>query len=118
MPRTTSSKTRRKRKKDLKKQVKGFKWRRKKSYKQAKEALMKAWSHAYTDRRKKKREIRKVWQAQINAASRKHNLPYSKFIHGLKESNIDLNRKVLAEVANKNPKVFKKITDKAKKALN
>lgn len=117
MPRTTSSKTRRKRKKDLKKQAKGFKWRRKKGYKQAKEAMMKAWSHAYKDRRRKKREFRKLWQTQINAAARKHDLSYSKFIHGLKENNIKLNRKMLAELAQDQKEVFKELVGKAKKAL-
>jgi len=117
MPRTKSSTSRRKRKKRLLKQAKGFKWNRKNLYRKAKEALMKAWDHAYRDRKRKKREFRKLWQTQINAAVRQHDMNYSTFIHGLKEANIELNRKMLADLAKNKPETFEEIVDEAKEAL-
>ncbi len=114
MTRVKGGPTTRKRKKKTLKQAKGYKWGRKSKYKLAKDALRHAWTHAFHDRRKKKREFRKTWQVQINAAARKHGLSYSKFIHGIKENKIELNRKMLASLAIDHPKIFKNIVEKAK----
>ena len=103
-----------KRRKNLLKQAKGFKWGRKSKYRLAKQALMKAWSYAYRDRKTKKREFRKLWQIQINAASRQYDIPYSRLINQLKKKNVELDRKILATLANQEPKVFEKIVEKAK----
>jgi len=114
MPRVKRGTLSHKRRKNLLKQAKGFKWGRKNKYRLAKEALMKAWSYAYRDRRTKKREFRKLWQMQINAACRKQGISYSKFMGQLKKKNIEVDRKVLAELANKEPKIFEKIVEEAK----
>lgn len=117
MPRTKRGKTKKKRKKKVLKETKGYKWGRKSKYKQAKEALQHARKYAYRDRKTKKREFRKLWQTQINAACRQYDLNYSRFIYGLKQKNIALDRKILAILAREHPTVFKKIVDKVKKVL-
>lgn len=104
--------THRKREKLLK-HTKGFSWGRKSKYRLAKEALFHAWSHAYSDRKKKKGDFRALWQIQINAACRERGFSYSRFIHGLKKNNIALDRKILSELARNHPEIFKKITEKA-----
>lgn len=103
-----------KRRKRLLKHVKGFRWGRKSKYRLAKEALMKAWSYAYRDRKVKKREFRKLWQIQISATCKTLGLSYSKFIHLLKEKNIGLDRKILAQLAREKPKIFEKIVKQVK----
>ncbi|OHA48861.1 MAG: 50S ribosomal protein L20 [Candidatus Terrybacteria bacterium RIFCSPHIGHO2_01_FULL_48_17] len=95
----------------LLKKAKGYQWRRKSTYKAAKQALMKAWQYQYRDRRRLKREKRALWQIRIGAASRAHGLSYSKFMAGLKKANIQLDRKILAELAAQEPEVFKKIVE-------
>ena len=104
-----------KRRERLLKHTKGFRWGRKSKYRLAKEALLHAWTHAYFDRRKKKGYFRALWQIQINAACRQHGLSYSKFIHGLKQKRIELDRKILAQLAQNQPEIFKKILEKIKK---
>lgn len=103
-----------KRRKKVIKQAKGFKWGRKSKYKLAKDALKHAWTHAYVDRKKKKRNFRRLWQIKINAASRAHGLTYSKFINKLKKAKIEIDRKILAHLAEKQPEVFGKIVEKIK----
>ncbi len=103
-----------KRRKNLLKYAKGFKWGRKSKFRAAKEALMHAWSYAYRDRRRKKREFRTLWQVQINAACRESDLSYSKFIAGLKKNKIELDRKILSQLAKNHPEIFKQIVEKAK----
>lgn len=103
-----------KRKKNILKHAKGFKWTRKNCFRAAKQALMKAWSYAYRDRRVRKREKRKLWQTQIGSVCKTNNTSYSKFIAGLKKNKIELDRKVLAELANSNPEIFSEILEKAK----
>lgn len=114
MPRTTSSSKRRKRKKSLIKEAKGYRWARSKKYRAAKEALLKSLTYAYRDRKARKRELRKLWQIQINAAVRNLGLKYSQFIHLLKEKGIELDRKVLAQLAKEKPEIFEKIVEKVK----
>ena len=84
-------------------------WTRKSKYRQAKEALLHAWSFQFADRKKKKRDFRRLWQIKINAAARDNGLSYSKLINLLKKANIELDRKILSQLAEQNPEVFKKI---------
>ena len=114
MVRVKRGATAHKRRKKVLKHTKGFRWGRKSKYKAAKEALMHAWKYSYRDRRTKKREFRKLWQIQINAACRKQGISYSRFIHELKEKKIELDRKILAELVKNNPKIFEKIVEKVK----
>jgi large subunit ribosomal protein L20 len=114
MVRVKRGKTAHKRRKHLLKYAKGFRWGRKSKYRAAKEALFHAWKYAYRDRRTKKRGFRKLWQMQINAACRQYGLTYSRFIHGLKEKNIELDRKILANLAQTHPEIFEKIVEKTK----
>lgn len=114
MVRVKRGTTAHKRRKKIIKQAKGFKWGRKAKYKLAKDALKHAWAHAYKDRKRKKRDFRRLWQIKINAASRQHGLSYSQFINKLKKAKIDIDRKILAHLAEKQPEVFKKIIEKIK----
>lgn len=116
MVRVKRGTTAHKRRKKIIKQAKGFKWGRKSKYRLAKDALKHAWAHAYKDRKRKKRDFRQLWQIKINAASRKHGLNYSQFTNKLKKAKIAVDRKILAHLAEKQPEVFKKIIDEAKKA--
>ena len=84
-------------------------WTRKSKYRQAKEALLHAWSFQFADRKKKKRDFRRLWQIKINAAARDNGLTYSKLINQLKKANIELDRKILSDLAANNPEIFKKI---------
>jgi len=104
-----------KRKKNILKHAKGFRLGRKSKYCLAKEALMKAWTYAYRDRKNKKRDFRRLWQIQINAACRPQGLSYSKFIACLKKAKIELDRKILSELAKIHPQIFEKIVEKVKK---
>jgi len=103
-----------KRRKKVIKQAKGFKWGRKVKYKLAKDALRHAWTYAYRDRKRRKRDFRRLWQIKINAAARENGLSYSQFINRLKKANIELDRKILAHLAEKQPEIFKKVIDKVK----
>jgi len=114
MVRVKRSKQAKKKRKKLFKQVKGFRWGRKSRYKLAKDAARHAMARAYVGRKRKKRDFRALWQTQINAACRQHGISYSKFISELKKSKIELDRKILAELAQKHPQVFEKIVKKVK----
>jgi len=105
----------RKRKKRVLKQAKGFWGDRSKQYQQAKRVLLHALKYAYRDRRNKKREFRSLWIARINAACRQAGITYSVFISGLKKSKINLDRKILAELAVKDDAAFKKLVEIIKK---
>ena len=102
----------RKREKVLK-QTKGFRWRRKTNERAAKEALLHAYTHAFRGRKQRKRDFRTLWQTRINAAVRQQGTTYSKFMNDLKKSKIELNRKMLSELAANDPKVFSKILAEA-----
>ncbi len=99
MPRVKRGTTHVKKRRKLLKAVKGYKWGRKNLIKVAKTARTKAGAHAYIDRRKKKRTMRALWQIKINAFVREHGLSYSRFINLLKINNIEVDRKILAELA-------------------
>ena len=96
------------------KQAKGFRGARSRTYKVAKQAVMRAGQYAYRDRRVKKRVFRSLWIVRINAAARENGLTYSKLIAGLKRANIDLDRKVLASIAVNDKEAFSKIAEQAK----
>jgi len=93
----------------LLKHAKGFMWTRKSKYRQAKEALLHAWSFQFADRKKKKRDFRRLWQIKINAAARENGVSYSKFINQLMKQNIELDRKILADLAENHPEIFKQL---------
>lgn len=106
MPRVKRGVTHVKRRKNILKKTKGYKWGRKKLIKQAKTAINKAGQHALHDRRAKKRVMRRLWQTKLNAAVRGLGLSYSKFIHLLKKNKCELDRKVLSQLAEEKPKAF------------
>ena len=114
MTRVKRGKTAHKRRKHLLKYAKGFRWGRKKKYRLAKVAVMKAWRYAYRDRKAKKRDFRALWQTKNNAACRPHGISYSKFIYRLKKNKIELDRKVLSQIVQNHPQIFEKIVEKAK----
>ena len=96
------------------KQAKGFMWRRKSHYRAAKEALLKAGKYAYRDRRNKKRTFRSLWILRLNAALREHGEKYSSFIKKLTDKKIAIDRKVLSQMAMKQPEQFKKFVESVK----
>jgi len=114
MTRVKRGKIAHKKREKLLKHTKGFRWGRKSKERAAKEALLHAWSHAFKGRKEKKRNFRSLWQVQINAAARNNGLTYSKLISGLKKQNIILDRKILADLAKTEPKIFEKIVEKVK----
>jgi len=100
-----------KRRKKVLSQTKGFRWQRSKKERAAKEALLHAGRHAFQDRKKKKGNFRALWNIKINAASRENGISYSQFINKLKKAGIGLNKKVLSELAEHHPEIFKKILE-------
>jgi len=103
--------------KKLLKQARGFYSGRRKHFRKAKEQLERSLVYAYRDRRQKKRDFRKLWIVRINAASRLNDMNYSTFMHGLKLANIELDRKILADMAMNAPESFTKLVDASKAAL-
>ena len=97
--------------------AKGYRGRRKNVYRVAKQAVMKAGQYAYRDRRQRKRQFRQLWIARINAGARQNGLSYSKFMNGLKRAAIELDRKVLADLAVFDKAAFAQLVEKAKAAL-
>lgn len=102
-------------KKKVFKQAKGYFGRRKNVWTVTKNAVEKGMQYAYRDRKAKKREFRALWIQRINAAVREYDLSYSQFMNGLKKANIDINRKVLADLAMNHPEAFKEVVGKVKK---
>jgi large subunit ribosomal protein L20 len=118
MPRVKRGVTARARHKKVFKQSKGFRGRRKNVYRIAKQAVMKAGQYAYRDRRTKKRVIRALWITRINAAVRELGMTYSSFMSGLKRANIDIDRKVLADLAVADKPAFAKLASQVKASLS
>ncbi len=108
---------RRRRHKKILKLAKGFYSGRRKHFRKAKEQIERSLVYAFRDRKQKKREFRRLWIIRINAACRLNDISYSKFINGLKKANIELDRKILADLALNNPATFTQIVEKAKSAL-
>jgi large subunit ribosomal protein L20 len=108
---------RRRRHKKLLKQARGFYSGRRKHFRKAKEQLERSLVYAYRDRRQKKRDFRRLWITRINAACRLNDISYSKFIHGLNKAGIELDRKILADMAMNDAAAFAKVAEAAKAAL-
>ncbi|MDP9123758.1 MAG: 50S ribosomal protein L20 [Pseudomonadota bacterium] len=117
MPRVKRGVTARARHKKILALAKGYRGRRKNVYRVAKQAVMKAGQYAYRDRRTRKRVFRALWIARINAGARSHGVTYSRFIAGLKKASIELDRKVLADMAVNDPAAFGSIVAKVKAQL-
>ena len=117
MPRVKGGNTTRKRRQKILKLAKGFRGGRSKLYRTAKNAVIKALTYAYRDRRRRKRDFRRIWVIRINAAVREHGLSYSRFIYGLKKANIRLDRRVLANLAIEDSQGFADIVTVVKSAL-
>ena len=97
--------------------AKGYRGQASSSYRLAKEALLKADSYAYRDRRNRKRDFRRLWIVRINAAARREGLSYSEFMHGMKRAGVELDRKVLADVAVRDPETFRRFAQRAREAI-
>lgn len=114
MPRSVNSVASKKRRKKILKQAKGYYGRRKNVYTVAKNAVEKGLTYAYIGRKLKKRNFRALWIQRINAGAREHGMSYSQLMGGLKKADIELNRKVLADLAMNHPDAFKAVVEKAK----
>ena len=97
--------------------AKGYRGQSSKSYKRAKEAVMHADRYAYRDRRNKKRDFRRLWIVRINAAARKEGMSYSQFMYGLRQAGIELDRKVLADIAVRDPETFRRFAEQAREGV-
>ena len=114
MPRVKRGVATRRRKNRMLSQAKGYYGARSRLIKTAREAVEKGWKYAYRDRKQRKRQFRVLWIARINAAAREHGLSYSRFMHGLRLAGVEVDRKVLAELAVSDPKAFGALAEMAK----
>ena len=105
-----------KKRREVLERTKGFRGEANSNYKRAKEALMKAEAYQYRDRRNRKRDFRRLWITRINAAARENGMTYGTFIHGLQVAGIELDRKVLADIAVRDPETFRRFVDAAREA--
>jgi large subunit ribosomal protein L20 len=117
MSRTKHAVARKKRKKKVMAMAKGYRGARSRSYRSANEQVIHSLHYAYRDRRARKRDFRRLWIARINAAARENGISYSRFIRGLKLAEIDVNRKVLADIAVSDPDTFAALVNKAREQL-
>ena len=115
MARATNAVARKKRR-DTLERAKGYRGEKHSSYRRAKEQLLKSDSYAYRDRRNRKRDFRRLWITRINAAARQNGMTYATFIHGLQVAGIELDRKVLADIAVRDPETFSRFVDAAREA--
>ena len=106
----------RKKRRSTLERTKGFRGEANSNYKRAKEALMKAEAYQYRDRRNRKRDFRRLWVTRINAAARQEGMTYSTFIHGLQVAGIELDRKVIADIAVRDPETFRRFVERAREA--
>ena len=118
MPRVRSNVARLKRKKQVMKAARGAFGARSKVWKAAKENVERGWKYAYRDRKNKKRDFRKLWIVRINAGAHLHGMSYSVFMHGLKKAGIEIDRKVLSDIAINDPQAFGALAEKVKSAVN
>ena len=118
MPRAVSNVPRLKRKKQILKHAKGAFGARSKLWKAAKENVERGWKYAYRDRKNKKRDFRRLWIVRINAAARQHDMSYNVFINGLGKAGIEIDLKILADIAVRDPQAFGALADKVRAALN
>lgn len=117
MPRVKNGVARLKRKKKIMRAAKGARGGRSKQFKAAKETVERAWRYGYRDRRQKKRDFRRLWIVRINAAARQHDLSYNRFMNGLRKAGVEINRKMLADLAVRDPAAFGELAEVAKKSL-
>lgn len=117
MPRAKTGVVRRRKHKKIRKMVKGQWGTRGVLFRRSNEAMLKSLFYAYRDRRQRRRQMRRLWIQRINAASRQNGLSYSRFIYGLKQANVELDRKAMADIAVRDPETFAKIVDIAKQAI-
>jgi large subunit ribosomal protein L20 len=118
MPRAVSNVPRLKRKKQILQAAKGAYGGRSKLWKAAKETVERGWRYAYRDRKNKKRDFRRLWIVRINAAAHQHGMSYSVFMDGLNKSGLEIDRKILADIAVRDPQAFGAIADAARAALD
>lgn len=118
MPRSTGAVPRHRKKKKYFRAARGYFGGRSKLWRIAKNAVERGWQYSYRDRKNKKREFRRLWISRINAAARQHDLSYSRFMNGLKRAGIEVNRKVLADLAVREPEAFGELVTQAKAQLD
>jgi len=118
MPRARSNVPRLKRKKQIMKAARGAYGGRSKLWKAAKETVERGWKYAYRDRKNKKRDFRRLWITRINAGAHQNDLSYSKFMNGLRRAGVEIDRKILADLAVHDPAAFTALADKARSAMN
>jgi large subunit ribosomal protein L20 len=118
MSRATNAVARRRRKKKVLKQARGYWGRKHSSYRLANEQVMRSGQYAYRDRRRRKRDLRRLWVVRINAAARREGLTYSELIHGLKGAGVEVNRKMLADIAVRDPEAFRRFAEQAREGAS
>src|SRR5436189_1783552 len=118
MARATNAVARKRRKKKVLKEARGYFGRKHSSYRLANEQVMRSGRYAYRDRKNKKRDFRRLWIVRINAAARQHDMSYNVFINGLGKAGIEIDRKILADIAVRDPQAFGALADKVRAALN
>jgi large subunit ribosomal protein L20 len=116
MPRATNAVARRKRRKKVLSEAKGYFGRKHSSYRLANEQVMRSGHYAYRDRRRRKRDFRRLWIVRINAAARREGMSYSQLIHGLGKAGVEVNRKMLADIAVRDPEAFRRFAEQAREA--
>jgi large subunit ribosomal protein L20 len=114
MSRATNAVARRRRRKRTLRQARGYYGRKHSSYRLANEQLMRSGRYAYRDRRNRKRDFRRLWIVRINAAARREGLSYSELVHGLKQAGVEVNRKMLADIAVRDPEAFRRFAELAR----
>jgi large subunit ribosomal protein L20 len=117
MARVKRSVSAKKKRREVLEAAKGYRGLKKNTYRKAKEQMLKSLSYAYRDRRARKRDFRRLWIIRINAGARQNGLSYNQFMHGLRKAEIELDRKVLADIAVSDPKAFGALAEAAKAAL-
>jgi len=117
MARVKRSVNAKKKRREVLESAKGYRGLKKNTYRKAKEQMLKSLTYAYRDRRVRKRDFRRLWIIRINAGARSHGLSYNQFMHGLRKAEIELDRKVLADIAVSDPKAFQALAEAAKAAL-
>jgi large subunit ribosomal protein L20 len=117
MPRATNAVARRRRRKKTLAQAKGYYGRKHSSYRFANEQVMRSGQYAYRDRRNRKREFRRLWITRINAAARQNEMSYSELMHGLNVAGVEVNRKMLADIAVNDPEAFRRFAEVAREAV-
>ncbi|HSI79449.1 MAG TPA: 50S ribosomal protein L20 [Solirubrobacterales bacterium] len=117
MSRATNAVARKRRKKKVLRQARGYWGRKHSSYRLAHEQVMRSGQYAYRDRRRRKRDMRRLWIIRINAAARREGMTYSELMHGLKQAGVEVNRKLLADIAVRDPEAFRRFAEQARGAV-